>query len=163
MGFMGSGKTTVGMALSTDLSCTFIDLDEYLVSKIGRSIPDIFQTEGEVAFRTYETAALFDIADFSTKLILSTGGGVVTVPQNRRLLKEHFTTILLDASVDTVLFRIAQDTSRPLLGNHRDRRRRITQLLGERRQYYYDVADHVIDVNDIEVQDVVRSIEELLS
>lgn len=162
VGFMGSGKTTVGIELAHNLSCPLIDLDGYIVSKIGRSISDIFQTEGEVAFRTYETASLFDVADLSYTLVLSTGGGVVTVPQNRRLLKEQFTTIMLEASVDTILHRLSQDSSRPLLDTGENRRQRIIELLAQRNAYYYETADHVIDVNDLDIQQVVTAIEELL-
>lgn len=154
VGFMGTGKTTVGRRLAEVLHRPFVDLDEYIAQRAGRSIPEIFASTGESGFRSLETEALETLIADGRSLILSTGGGIVTMLRNRKLLHENFSTILLEASVETILGRIEQDESRPLLGDKEGRLNRIRGLLDERMEFYRDVSDFDVDVNGLDVEQV---------
>lgn len=117
-GFMGSGKTTVGRILADALGCPFLDLDEIVVKKAGKSIPDIFAQDGEPAFRQLEARLLRQTVEKygETTAVLSLGGGTVTTPASATLLHEKTVCIYLRATLDTLLSRLAGETAgRPLL------------------------------------------------
>ena len=94
IGFMGSGKTTIGRALAERLGRTFADLDEAIAARAQRSIPDIFATAGEQAFRSLETAAL-TAALQQSNIVLALGGGAIETPANRALLAAAPDTTIL--------------------------------------------------------------------
>ena len=107
-GFMGSGKTTVGRILSDALGCPFIDLDEVIARKAGRSIPAIFEADGEAAFRRLEKKALEEaiLKYGESTAVLALGGGTVTVPGAVNLLQEKTLCIYLKASLETLQARL---------------------------------------------------------
>ena len=117
-GFMGGGKTTVGRLLADSLGCPFMDLDDLIVKKAGKSIPDIFAQDGEPAFRQLEAQVLRKTVEkyAESTVVLALGGGAVLAPASAALLHEKTVCIYLRATLDTLLSRLAGETSgRPLL------------------------------------------------
>ena len=117
-GFMGSGKTTVGKVLADFLGCPFMDLDDLVVKKAGKSIPDIFAQDGEPAFRQLEAQVLRKTVEkyAESTAVLALGGGAVLAPASAALLREKTVCIYLRATLDTLLQRLAGETAgRPLL------------------------------------------------
>ena len=117
-GFMGSGKTTVGKVLADFLGCPFMDLDDLVVKKAGKSIPDIFAQDGEPAFRLLEAQMLRKTVEkyAESTAVLALGGGAVLAPASAALLREKTVCIYLRATLDTLLQRLAGETAgRPLL------------------------------------------------
>jgi shikimate kinase len=141
VGMMGSGKSTAGRPLAAALGYRFIDADETLERAAGCSIPEIFERDGEAAFRDLETAVLESIAPWHS-LVVATGGGVVTRPRNWGLLRQGL-VVWLDASEELLLKRLRADPNpRPLL-KAVDLDDRMVRLLSERRRLYGE-ADLVI-------------------
>lgn len=117
-GFMGSGKSTVGRLLADALGCPFLDLDEVIVKKAGKSIPAIFAEDGEPAFRQLEARLLRQTVEKygENMAVLSLGGGTVMNPASASLLHDRTVCIYLRATLDTLLQRLAGQTAgRPLL------------------------------------------------
>ena len=121
-GFMGCGKSSVGRILSELLCCPFVDLDDAISERAGRSIPEIFAAEGEPYFRVIERETLADIIrshssdDSSARLILALGGGAVMTQACERMVHEETLCIYLKASVDTLISHLeGQAAGRPLL------------------------------------------------
>ena len=117
-GFMGSGKTTVGRLLADALGCPFMDLDDLVVKKAGKSIPDIFSQDGEPFFRQLEARVLRQTVEkyCENTAVLSLGGGTVMTPASASLLHEKTVCIYLRATLETLLQRLAGETAgRPLL------------------------------------------------
>ena len=117
-GFMGSGKTTVGKVLADFLGCPFMDLDDLVVKKAGKSIPDIFAQDGEPAFRLLEAQVLRKTVEkyAESTAVLALGGDAVLAPASAALLREKTVCIYLRATLDTLLARLEGETaSRPLL------------------------------------------------
>ena len=117
-GFMGGGKTTVGRLLADALGCPFMDLDDLIMKKAGKSIPDIFAQDGEPAFRQLEAQVLRKTVEkyAESTAVLALGGGAVLAPASAALLHEKTVCIYLRATLDTLLARLAGETSgRPLL------------------------------------------------
>ena len=150
IGFMGSGKTTVGSKLSTVLSYDLIDLDQYIEEKAGRAIKDIFADEGEVSFRNKESAALEEvIREYSTSrskgLVLACGGGTPLAKANASLIKNTCVCVWVRASEATLRGRLFGDEAlkRPLLKG-----RPFEEILAERGDIYSSLADIVIDTDN---------------
>lgn len=157
IGFMGSGKTTVGIRLSWKLKMSVEDTDKMIERRAGKSISDIFATEGENAFRQMETNLLKEISEKNYSRILSVGGGTPVNPVNRPLLKKCGTVVYLRLKPETVYKRLKDDTQRPLLQCD-DPLERIRTLLATRESAYTECADIIIDVDDITIDQVVDEI-----
>lgn len=134
VGFMGSGKTEVGRILANRLNWTFVDLDERISDAADCSIPEIFEREGEAGFRLRERRCLLETLG-DIQQVVSCGGGIVTVPENRVDLIAQPGSICLHVSPDEVCKRIGQDPNRPLLKGE-DPRGQIEKLLQERSPWY---------------------------
>lgn len=116
IGFMGCGKTCVGGLLASRISSPFLDLDEEIERTEGRSITDIFTSEGESAFRRMESDALASVARRKGDLVLSCGGGVVLAASNRQTLAREYLTIWIDVPLEELLRRLSREREgRPLL------------------------------------------------
>lgn len=160
-GFMGTGKTTIGRQLAAALQRPFYDLDEQIESNFGKPIPQVFAEEGEAAFRVAEAQLCSKFAQ-ERGVVISTGGGALVNPQNRHVLGESGVLICLTASVDAILDRVSQESHRPLLpGTPEERRKRIRDLLHERRHAYAAIAHQVNTTGRTPEQVVARLLETL--
>ena len=154
-GFMGSGKTTVGRILSDALGCPFIDLDEVIARKAGRSIPAIFEADGEAAFRGLEKKALEEaISKYGeSTAVLALGGGTVTVPGAVKLLQEKTLCIYLQADVPTLLARLeGQTAGRPLADEN------FAARLAEREPLYQAAAHVTIGTEGLTPEEITDEI-----
>ena len=157
VGLMGSGKTTVGRRLAYELNQDFFDTDHEIIDKTGVSIDHIFDIEGEEGFRERESKILENLCQMSN-IILATGGGIVILPKNRKILKNAGLVVYLSSSVDQLLRRTAKSKTRPLLENSNNRRKTITELIEARDLYYREVASLVIDTTGKKLHEVVNII-----
>ncbi len=133
IGFMGSGKSTVGPLLATSLGWKFIDTDCLIEKKSGLSIGEIFACHGESYFRELERKAVA-AAVSSWRAVIATGGGAVLFPENIRCLKQGNKVIWLQIKPSTVLQRIGSAGERPLLQGKKAED--IANLLAQRERYY---------------------------
>ena len=159
VGMMGAGKTTIGKLLSNQLAFNFIDLDRRIEEKSGVKINTIFEIEGEEGFREREYLALNE-ALAEEKVIISTGGGVVVKDINRSLIqKSEAMVVYLKASLDILLSRLKNDTTRPML-NKDNKLLSLQKLLSEREPFYENLADFIIDTSHLKTNDVLKTITE---
>jgi 3-dehydroquinate synthase len=140
-GFMGTGKTAVGREIAARTGRTFVDLDDLIVARAGKSIPEIFAQDGESAFRALEAALCGEMAR-PAGLALAVGGGAVVSAANRAALAAGGALICLDATPETILRRIGDDANRPMLAGG-DRLARIGELLAARAPAYAAIPDHL--------------------
>jgi len=161
VGLMGAGKTTVGRVLAKHLQKTFYDTDHEIERRTGVSIPHIFEVEGEAGFRKRESQVLGDLVSMPG-VVLATGGGIVLLPENRHLLKEHGTVIYLRANVHELWLRTRNDKNRPLL-QQGDPREKLEQLFLVRDPLYKEVADYIVDTGGQPVNAIVQKIEKLIN
>lgn len=158
IGFMGSGKTTVGLRLSYRLRRTVIDTDKEIEREEKRVVSDIFATDGEPYFRDRETACLRKLLNSSCNQIISVGGGLPLREENRKLLHELGQVFYLRAKAETIYERVKSDTTRPLLQGDNPMKK-IRTLLQERDPYYREAADVVVDVDGKEFEQILDEIE----
>jgi shikimate kinase len=156
VGMMGVGKTTVGRLLAERLDRRYVDSDEQVVANTGRTVPEIFEESGEAAFRAEEKRALKEAATADTQSVVSVAGGAVLDPENRSLLRASGTVVWLRARVDTMAARVGGGEGRPLLGD--DPAAALARLYPQRRPIYEELADVVVDVDDVRPEDIVERI-----
>lgn len=156
IGFMGSGKTTVGKELSKS-GLEFLDTDAYIEECEQMSISDIFAKKGEVYFRQAETKALESLLKKTTPFVLSCGGGMPLREENRVLLKKLGTVVYLRVKPETVITRLKGDTTRPLLQGD-DSENKVRTLMKEREERYTEGADYVLDVDQKSPNELVNEI-----
>lgn len=159
IGFMGSGKTTVGLKLSYRLRRAVIDTDKEIEKEEKRTISEIFATDGEGYFRDRETAYLKKLLENTTSQILSVGGGLPLREENRELLHRLGRVFYLCAGAETIYERVKHDTTRPLLQGD-DPQSKIRTMLAERDKYYREAADVVIHVDGKDFEQILNEIEE---
>lgn len=168
-GFMGSGKSSIGKALSGILGCPFIDLDCYIESKEGKRIRDIFRDEGEQVFREMEYEALSEIladGDGSTdaSLVLALGGGTITGRKCMELVKNRSTCVYLKADAGTLEKRLGSETAgRPVLDyDGSSLKERILALMSERSGLYEYAADYTIETDRLSIQTAAEQISDII-
>ena len=159
-GFMGTGKTSVGREIALNLGLKFIDLDELIVKKEGRSINDVFNSSGEPYFRKVEKETLTEVSK-GIGQVVSCGGGIVIDPENIAIMKQSGRCIALFARPEVIFERVKQETHRPLL-NTADPLARIKELLAIRKPYY-DQAEFLIDTSDMSVQETAERVIKLIN
>lgn len=160
IGFMGCGKSTVGLKLSYRLRKSVIDTDKEIERTEKRSISDIFQADGEAYFRERETECLRKLLQTAGNQIISTGGGLPMREVNRELLHQLGQVVYLRAKAETVYERLKYDTSRPLLqGEHPQEK--IRSLMSQREQNYVEASDIIIDVDGKDFEQIISEIEKL--
>ena len=165
---MGCGKSSVGRKLSELLCCSFVDLDNVIEEREGRSIPEIFATEGEATFRQMELDALRTIichsdsqSDSKRHLVIALGGGTVMTNECAELVQNNTCCIYLKASVETLVEHLAGEAAgRPMLADA-DLRTRIETLMQQRAATYDKTAQIIVDTDgrsiDSIADDIIRS------
>ncbi len=157
VGMMGSGKTTVGRSVASRLGVDFVDTDDLVVARAGKSVRDIFATDGEAAFRTLESKVLAESLESPGDVLVAAAGGAILSESNRTALRAHADVIVwLDADVSTLGERASRGAHRPLLDG--DVEERLTALDGERRVLYRSVADVRIDTTGKGIEEVVQEV-----
>lgn len=167
-GFMGSGKSTIGSILAEQTGMEFVDLDEQIVQRTGKTVSQWF-SDGEEAFRSAESRVLAGVlaeAEHGASTVLSLGGGTMLREENRRLIREHSTCIWLQASPITLRSRLGLPqiseestdsetitSNRPLLQT-----KPIEELLSERLRLYEDVSDFAIETDGFTPEEIVKEI-----
>ncbi len=146
VGMMGAGKTSVGRALATQLGRPLFDSDEMIEERTGRTVREIWATDGESAFRTLETETLLDALAAPEPSVIAAAGGIVLAEANRRALAEADAYVVwLVASADVLLDRVRRGLHRPLLDD--DPEATLRRMYAEREGLYQEVADGVVSVD----------------
>lgn len=161
IGFMGSGKSSVGVRLSYQMKRTMIDTDKWIEQKHKRTVSEIFAHSGEASFRDMETDCLKELIRQADKQIISVGGGLPLRKENHGLLKELGVVLYLKVTPETVYQRLKADTTRPLL-QVEDPEKKIRTLLEERAPIYEACADIVLDVSELSFDEILEQIGEEL-
>ena len=153
---MGSGKTTVGRRLAERLGWPHLDSDEMITRSTGKTVPEIFEERGEAAFRAEEARVLAEAATSDGPAVVSVAGGAVLSAENRKLIRRAGPVVWLRAEVATLAERVGSGKGRPLLGD--DPEAALRRLESERRPLYAEVADVVVDVDNLGADEVVERI-----
>lgn len=157
IGFMGCGKSTIGIRLSYRMRRVVEDTDKLIEKKQEKKISDIFAQEGEVFFRELETELLKELIEKLQGYIVSVGGGTPVREVNRNLLKQLGKVVYLRIRPETVYERLKYDTTRPLL-QCENPLERIRTLMKARKEAYESCADIIIDVDELSVEEIVDRI-----
>ncbi|MFX0035680.1 MAG: shikimate kinase [Candidatus Hermodarchaeota archaeon] len=160
IGFMGTGKSTIGNALTKFLGndYRFIETDQLIIKEVGKLIPKIFATDGESKFREYESLICERVSNLK-KVVISCGGGVVLNKTNIENLKKNCHIVLLKATPEEIYKRILKNgkETRPILDKE-DPKREIKKILNLRKSYYDDAAEIVIYTSNKKIKNIVREI-----
>jgi len=166
LGYMGSGKSTIGKALANELNLSFVDLDHAIENEIGMSIRDYFEASGELKFRRLENEVLKKILNENNDMILSTGGGTPCYGNNLDLMKMTFNAkvFYLKATIKTLTERLVSEKDiRPLIQSIGDDD--LPEFIGKHlfeRSNFYLQAHHVVDIDQKSVETIAKEIVELL-
>lgn len=157
VGMMAAGKTSVGRRLARSRGWEFFDSDSQVEAMTGRTVADIWRTDGEAAFRRLEARALAEALASSAPRVIAAAGGAVVDPGNRLLIAGHHAVVWLRARPETLVGRLGSATHRPLLDE--DPAAVLAALDAARRPFYDEVADFVVDVDDLTPDQVVACVE----
>jgi len=155
IGFMGTGKTSVGRLVAEALGFEFLDTDELIQNRTCRSIPDIFAKDGEPAFRDLERQVVAELAT-REKTVISTGGGLPTNAENLAALRSYALVVCLWASPEKIWERVRHQSHRPLL-HDADPQKKIRDLLAARKPFYQQ-ADVLMDTDQRSAREVAQQI-----
>lgn len=158
IGFMGSGKTTVGKALSGSLGLPVYDTDEEITKFANKSISEIFDEEGEQHFRLLEAEVLRGLPVVDS--IITTGGGIILREENRKWMRENGEVIFLYASPEETLHRLEGDQTRPLLQGIK--KAKVAHMLEERLPFYLESANLKVDTTSKSINLIVQEIKQRL-
>jgi shikimate kinase len=155
IGFMGTGKSSVGRMVADTLHFTFLDTDDVIVARSGKSVAEIFEQHGEPAFRDLEKRLVEELSR-RTRTVISTGGGLPADETNMASLRTHALMVCLWASPEKIWERVRGQTHRPLL-NASDPLEKIRQLLAVRAPYYRQ-ADVLMNTEMRSVREVAMQV-----
>lgn len=144
VGLPGSGKSTIGRQLARRLNLAFLDTDQVIEQRLGCSIREYFEREGEASFRDIEQSVIDDVTQTHSGVI-STGGGSVLRPANREHLHERAQVVYLRSSPEEIFRRLRHDTIRPLLQVD-DPLSRLRDLYAVRDPLYLEIAHFVVEI-----------------
>ena len=157
IGFMASGKSTIGKALADRLLYRFVDTDELIEEKEGRAIKSMFETDGEDYFRDAESLMVEEVCAMEG-LVVSTGGGAILRSQNVDILRKSSTVVWLRANRETILENLRRSADvRPLMKKG-EQEAKVDNMLFERAPKYEKAAHVIIDVDGKNVEDIVVEI-----
>ncbi|HLQ98460.1 MAG TPA: shikimate kinase [Candidatus Dormibacteraeota bacterium] len=157
IGFMGSGKSTIGVRLADKLGKSYVDTDEFIVNTSQQKIADIFKNFGEDTFRNYETKAIKEVSNYE---VVSTGGGIVEKSDNLQIMKNNGLIVYLHASFDEISNRLEKDQTRPLWKSNDEEK---LKLYRRRLSMYKQYADHIVHTDGKTVDDIIQEIENYIS
>jgi shikimate kinase len=155
IGLSGTGKTTIGINLAKKLSLNFYDTDLIIEAESNSKISDIFENKGENFFRDLETKSLKEISNFKSPYILSTGGGIVTRPENLTILLHKFFVVKIHCDLDVLTQRILDDETRPLTKDNAEEK---IKILFTQRDALYNKAHISIDSTSGQVEEISNNI-----
>jgi len=155
VGFMGTGKTTVGKLLAERLKMEFLDMDDIIENETGKKISQIFKDDGEPYFRELERKLVIRLAT-KKGLVIATGGGIVLDRQNIKDFSATGRVICLSADPELILQRVGTENHRPLLDN-KQKAQKILDILATR-QSLYDAIAIQIDTSHLKPEQVVNQI-----
>ena len=165
LGYMASGKSTIGREISKKLDMKFIDLDDYISKREKRSISEIFKVEGEIYFRKIESLYLGEILNSKDSFILSLGGGTPCYSNNMELiLNSEASSIYIKAGIKTLVSRLtAEKNKRPLVADLEDDKliEFVAKHLFERR-FFYEQASITVHTEDKSIEEIITEIRILL-
>jgi shikimate kinase len=147
-GFMATGKSTIGRRCAQALRFTFHDSDQVVERRAGKTVPEIFEQDGEERFRELESEAVRDLAR-ERQCVIATGGGAVLSSTNVARLRRTGFIVLLWADPEEILMRCGSRASRPLLAGAEDPAQRIGDLLVRREPYYRAAANAVVETTGL--------------
>ena len=156
VGMPGSGKSTVGRQIARKIGCAFVDADHLIEQRLGCTIKEYFERQGEAAFRDIESQALQDITQQAVG-VLATGGGAVLRAANRVLLRERTTVCYLRVSPEEIFRRLRHDRQRPLLQVD-DPEAKLKELFAQRDPLYQETAHYVIETHRPRIQTMVTMV-----
>jgi shikimate kinase len=155
IGFMGTGKTSVGRLVADLLHFDFLDTDDVIQTQQGLTIAEIFSTAGEPAFRKLEQKLVAELAA-RTRIVIATGGGLPAHPENLASLKRHALVVCLWASPEKIWERVKNQTHRPLLHDP-DPQKKIRELLAVREPFYKQ-ADVLLNTELRSIREVAQQV-----
>ena len=154
IGMMGTGKSIIASLLSKKLNIPFIDTDKDLEDILNLSLEEFFKKFSEKKFRELESTYFVEHVN-SSHCIYATGGGIIINKKNRNVLKNYGRTILLNASIETIIKRLENDSKkRPLFTN----KNALENIWDERKHYYHQCSDIIIDTDNKEPQTIAKEI-----
>ena len=157
VGMMGAGKSSVGRLLARKLDRALYDSDEMIEERTGRTVREIWSTDGEAAFRALETETLNETLAMSEPAIIAAAGGVVLSEANRRALTDSSAHVVwLLANVDVLITRVKNGAHRPLLDDDPDEV--LRKMFDDREALYRAVADAVVSVDNRTIHDVAGAV-----
>ncbi|MEY8847254.1 shikimate kinase [Psychroserpens sp. XS_ASV72] len=162
IGYMGSGKSTIGKALSQLLGYNFIDLDAHIERHMEMEIASIFKTRGEIFFRRKETELLSEVIQ-QVDTVVALGGGTPCYGQNLEILKAQANskTVYLKASIPQLTERLFEEKSKRPLISHLQSKTDLNEFIGKHlfeRSKFYEQSDYIIDTNSKSVEEIIESI-----
>jgi shikimate kinase len=152
VGMMGAGKTTTGQLVAQRLGWDYEDSDADVEATTGLTVPELFARHGEAAFRKAETQVLATSCAQEKSSVVSVAGGAVLSAENRELIRASGTVVWLRARPEKLAARVGDGVGRPLLGD--DPAAAMVRLAAERAPFYAEVADAVIDVDELSPDEV---------
>ncbi|WGK63913.1 shikimate kinase [Croceiramulus getboli] len=166
LGYMGSGKSTIGQLLARELNCPFTDFDAYLEEQEQLSIRELFEAKGEIYFRKLEMEHLKRLLDLTAGQVISLGGGTPCYGSNMALINaSNHLNIYLKAGIPVLVDRLWNEREqRPLL-QHQDSQDKLSEFVGKHlfeRSYYYNQAQYTIAIDGKSPKEVVEEIQALL-